>query len=68
MNALTPRQRQVLLAASHGLSNQGIMDVLGISERSVESAFECIYRKMGIADDPEWSPRVRAVVVWLHAA
>ena len=45
---LTPREREVLAAASSGKTNADIGMTLGISTRTVQKHLENIFRKMAV--------------------
>ncbi|MFK7875195.1 MAG: response regulator [Paracoccaceae bacterium] len=45
---LTPREREVLIGLSKGLSNQGISERLGVSPKTVDSHRTSLMRKMGV--------------------
>lgn len=57
--SLTARQRQVLLLAANGNSNQQIAHRLGIRPHSVAEILTAAYRRLGAAD------RAQAVAVAL---
>lgn len=48
--ALTPRERQVLQLAATGRARRQIAEQLHVSEATVKTHFEHIYRKLGVAD------------------
>ena len=50
---LSPREKQVLIFASHGWTNTEIAKVLGLSGHTVKHFFTHIYDKMTIAGGPE---------------
>jgi len=50
LGELTPQQRQIVLLASHGLTNREIGDRLFLSPRTVSSHLYRSYPKLGIAD------------------
>jgi len=63
---LTDRQYQVLRLLAEGLSNPGIGDRLGITEKSVQNHINAIYGALGIEPDPTYNPRVRAALTLLE--
>lgn len=60
--ALTDRQFEVLQLLAQGLSNAGIGERLGITEKSVQNHVNAIYGTLGIDSDPERNPRVSAAL------
>jgi len=63
---LTDRQYQVLRLLATGLSNPGIGERLGITEKSVQNHINTIYGALGIEPDPSFNPRVRAALTLLE--
>ncbi|WP_153812918.1 response regulator transcription factor [Streptomyces sp. SUK 48] len=63
---LTPRERQVLELMATGLTNSGIMNRLGISERAVEKHVTSILGKLQIPNSGENHRRVLAVLDYLR--
>ena len=47
---LTPREREVALAATTGASNKEIGEQLGMNERTVKMHLGAIFRKLGVRD------------------
>lgn len=47
---VTPRERQVLDLLAHGLAARAIGSRLGISERTVNSHIESLYRRLGVTN------------------
>lgn len=70
IQALTPRELQVLSLMAQGLTNSAIADRLFVSENTVESHIGSILRKLGLSgvDDGTENRRVRAVVAYLRSA
>lgn len=66
--ALTDRERQVLQLMAEGRSNQGIVERLTISGRTVESHVSSILTKLGIEGQPDDHRRVLAVLAYLRPA
>ncbi|SFB85353.1 regulatory protein, luxR family [Nocardioides terrae] len=62
LDALTPRENEVLDLMARGLSNQAISERLHLSIKTVEPAISSIFRKLGLDDDPASNRRVLAVV------
>lgn len=46
IKSLTPRERDIIKCLSSGVTNQGIADILGISEKSVRNALSNIFGKL----------------------
>ena len=59
---LTDRQYEVLRLLAAGLSNAGIGDRLGITEKSVQNHVNGMYATLGIDADPQRNPRVSAAL------
>jgi len=59
---LTDRQYAVLRLLAQGLSNAGIGDALGITEKSVQNHINALYSGLGIDADPARNPRVTAAL------
>jgi DNA-binding NarL/FixJ family response regulator len=49
-DALSAREREVLLLAARGLANKQIATELGIAERTVKAHLGSIYRQLGVPD------------------
>jgi DNA-binding NarL/FixJ family response regulator len=50
LELLTDREREVALLVSEGVSNRGLADELGITERTIKAHLTSIFRKTGIKD------------------
>ena len=59
---LTDRQYEVLRLLAAGLSNAGIGERLGITEKSVQNHVNALYATLGIDADPQRNPRVTAAL------
>lgn len=59
---LTQRQYEVLRLVAQGLSNAGIAERLGITEKSVQNHLNAVYGTLGIDADPTRNPRVSAAL------
>jgi DNA-binding NarL/FixJ family response regulator len=68
VDALTPREREVLELIAQGLSNAAIGRRLFVTERALEKHVTSILDKLGIPPDAEHHRRVLAVLAWLDAA
>ncbi len=67
VDALTPREQQVLQLMAEGRSNLGIAGLLHLSVKTVETHVEHILDKLRIAPSPEEHRRVLAVLELLRA-
>lgn len=66
LEALTPREGDVLALIARGWANGAIADELGASERSVQKSVGQIFAKLGLHPDSEGiDRRVRAVLLYL---
>jgi DNA-binding NarL/FixJ family response regulator len=68
LNALTPRERDVLREMAEGKNNAAIAKSLFLTERSVEKVIHSIFLKLGIAWEAEVHKRVKAVILYLAAS
>jgi DNA-binding NarL/FixJ family response regulator len=66
LDALTPREREVLQLIAEGLSNPAVADRLGIALRSAEKYVSSIFAKLGLPDTGSEHRRVLAVLRFLH--
>ena len=67
LEALTPREREVLGFAAEGLSNQAIAERMVITLRSAEKYVSSIFAKLGLPDTGGEHRRVLAVLEFLRA-
>ncbi len=67
LDALTPREREVLQLIAEGLSNPAIADRMGITLRSAEKHVSSIFAKLGLPDTGSEHRRVLAVLRFLGA-
>jgi DNA-binding NarL/FixJ family response regulator len=65
LNALTPRERDVLREMAEGKNNAAIAQALFLTERSVEKVIHSIFLKLGLTWEPAVHKRVKAVVLYL---
>jgi DNA-binding NarL/FixJ family response regulator len=62
---LTAAERRVLAEIARGKSNLAIAEALGLSKRAVEKHTHSIFKKLGLANSPEVSKRVKAALLFL---
>ena len=67
LDELTEREREILALMAEGHSNHSICGRLVISPRTVESHVRSVFMKLGIAESPDSSRRVLAVLAFLQA-
>ena len=67
LEALTPRERDVLELMAEGRSNQGIAERLVVTERAVEKHVTSIFGKLRLPPAAEDHRRVLAVLAYLRA-
>jgi DNA-binding NarL/FixJ family response regulator len=68
LDALSPRERDVLREMARGLANAGIAQALHLSESSVEKHIGWIFTKLGHDEQPHTHRRVAAVLAYLGVA
>ncbi|MFN8131302.1 MAG: response regulator transcription factor [Solirubrobacteraceae bacterium] len=67
LDALTPREREVLALMAEGRSNQAICEELVITERAVEKHVTAIFAKLGLPPAREDHRRVLAVLAYVRS-
>jgi DNA-binding NarL/FixJ family response regulator len=67
LDALTPREREVLALMAEGQSNTGIAKTLWVTLGAVEKHIRHLFRKLGIPATPDTHRRVLAVITLLEA-
>lgn len=67
LDALSPREHDILGLMAEGLSNHGIAERLVVSERTVESYIRAIFQKLDLPQTADDHRRVRAVLQYLQA-
>jgi DNA-binding NarL/FixJ family response regulator len=67
LEALTPREHQVLALMAEGKSNRGIAESLHVTLAAVEKHVGRIFAKLDLADEPLEHRRVLAVLTLLRA-
>ena len=65
---LSSRELDVLRLIAEGRTNQVIADTLFISVKAVEDNCRSVFRKLGVAAEPGYNQRVRAVLEWFRRA
>jgi DNA-binding NarL/FixJ family response regulator len=66
LEALSPREREILAMIAKGLSNSGIAEQLAITRRAVERHINAIFRKLQLKEsDEDTNRRVRATLLYL---
>jgi DNA-binding NarL/FixJ family response regulator len=68
LEALTPREREVMGLMAEGASNNAIAERLIVTERAVEKHVTSIFGKLGLPPAPENHRRVLAVLRYLESA
>jgi DNA-binding NarL/FixJ family response regulator len=68
LEALTPREREVLAAMAEGKSNQGIAEALYVTPPAVEKHVTNIFQKLGLGPTPNEHRRVQAVLTYLRSS
>ncbi|AEA23797.1 response regulator [Pseudonocardia benzenivorans] len=66
LDALTPRELEVLGEMAQGKSNASIAAALVLSERAVEKHTNSIFSKLGLSEERDLNRRVSAVLVYLQ--
>jgi DNA-binding NarL/FixJ family response regulator len=66
LEALTPRERDVLALMAEGKSNRGIAEALVVTPAAVEKHATAIFGKLGLGGDPGEHRRVLAVLALLR--
>lgn len=66
LDALTPRETEVLGEMAQGKSNAAIAAALVLSERAVEKHTNSIFSKLGLSEERDLNRRVSAVLVYLQ--
>jgi DNA-binding NarL/FixJ family response regulator len=66
LDALTPRELEVLGEMAQGKSNASIAGALVLSERAIEKHTNSIFSKLGLSEEKDLNRRVSAVLVYLQ--
>ncbi len=67
LDALSPREREVLGLMAEGRSNHGIAQALVVTERAVEKHVTSIFGKLGLEAAPDDHRRVLAVLAYVRS-
>jgi DNA-binding NarL/FixJ family response regulator len=67
LDALTPRELEVLSEMAQGKSNAAIAGTLFLSERAIEKHSNAIFGKLGLSEEPDRNRRVAAVLLYLDS-
>jgi DNA-binding NarL/FixJ family response regulator len=65
LNALSPRECEVLQLVAEGRSNKGIADRLAVSERAVQKHVTAIFAKFGLPAGEDDNRRILAVLAYV---
>lgn len=65
IDALTPREREVLAAIAEGLNNSAVAERLVLSEKAVAKHINSMFSKLDLAFEEQSHRRVKAVLLWL---
>ena len=65
LDALTPREREILVEMARGASNAAIGAALGLAKRAVEKHINAMFAKLDLPLSEDVSRRVRAVLLFL---
>jgi DNA-binding NarL/FixJ family response regulator len=68
LDALTPREREVLALMAEGYSNSAIAAKLVVTERAVEKHVTNVFSKLGFGSEPDHHRRVLAVLTFVRRA
>jgi DNA-binding NarL/FixJ family response regulator len=66
LDALSPRERDVLTQLAEGKSNQGIAEALVVTTAAVEKHVTSIFQKLGLETSPTGHRRVLAALAYLR--
>lgn len=67
LDALSPREREVLQLMAEGWSNATIAGRLRMADKTVESHVRRVFQRLDVPDDPDINRRVTAVLSYLRS-
>lgn len=65
IDALTPREQEVLAKVAEGGNNASVAAALHITEKAVAKHINSIFAKLGLGEAEDTNKRVKAVLIWL---
>ena len=65
LEALTPREKDVLAQVAEGKNNAAIAAALFLTERGVEKHINAIFSKLGLSEEKDLHRRVKAALIYL---
>jgi DNA-binding NarL/FixJ family response regulator len=66
LDALTPRERDVMAQVAQGKNNAAIAAALFLTERGVEKHINAIFSKLGLSEERDTHRRVKAALMFLN--
>jgi len=66
LDALTPRERDVMAQVAEGKNNAAIATALFLTERGVEKHINAIFSKLGLSEERDAHRRVKAALMFLN--
>lgn len=67
LDALSPRERQILVMMAEGRSNRAIGAALFVTENTVETHIGSLFTKLGLEPTPDHNRRVLATLLYLRS-
>ena len=65
IDALTPREQEVLAKVAEGGNNASVAAALSITDKAVAKHINSIFSKLGLGEADDTNRRVKAVLIWL---